>query len=209
MTTAGAIAKLRSEYADATGVATEFRGEHSVAVARDRIVEVCAFLKKDCGFDMLTDLSGIDHYGEEPRYEVEYLLYSMADRCHLRLKVRLAETDAVIASVTPVWQAANWHEREAFDMYGIQFTGHPNLKRILMWEGYPYHPLRKDFPLAGMPAELPDTAEGAGAVASAPMAGGPFVPGPGRQTISREPRQYDTGVEQIVKIKSLTKKETV
>jgi NADH-quinone oxidoreductase subunit C len=123
--------------------------------------------------------------------------------------VRVPETDAVVPSVTSVWQGANWHEREAYDMYGIRFIGHPNLKRILMWEGYPYHPLRKDFPLSGMPAELPDTAEGAGDVAAAPMAGGPFVPGAGTQTLSREPRQYDTGVEQIVKIKSLTKKETV
>jgi NADH-quinone oxidoreductase subunit C len=210
MTPQDAIARLNAAFPDVASGATEFRGEHSVSIARERLVDACRFLKLQCGFTMLTDLSGVDHYGEEPRYEVEYLLYAMDHRCHLRLKVRLAEQDAVIPSVTGVWQGADWHEREAFDMFGIRFDGHPNLKRILMWEGYPHHPLRKDFPLAGLPAELPDTAEGAGRVDSAPMAGGPFVPGTGnRSTISREPRQYDTGVEQFVKIKNPVKKESV
>jgi NADH-quinone oxidoreductase subunit C len=210
MTPNDAIARLRARFGDGVGAVTEFRGETSVAVAREHIAAVCLFLKTECGFDLLTDLSGIDHYGEEPRYEVEYLLYALAQRCHLRLKVRVPEEDPAVDSVTSVWQTANWHEREAFDMFGLVFRGHPNLKRILMWEGYPHHPLRKDFPLAGMPAELPDTAEGAGRVESAPMAGGPFVPGTGTSsTVAREPRQYDTGVEQIVKISSPTKKEPV
>ncbi len=210
MTPQLAIQTLHERFTDAVSNATTFRDEHSISVALPRIAEVCTFLKKECGFDMLTDLSGLDHYGEQPRFEVEYLLYSMTDHCYLRLKVRVPEQDPVVPSVTGVWQGANWHEREAYDMFGIRFSGHPNLKRILMWEGYPYHPLRKDFPLAGLPAELPDTAEGAGRVNVAPMAGGPFVPGTGtRSTIYREPRQYDTGVEQFVKIKNPTKKEQV
>ena len=106
-------------------------------------------LKGECGFDMLTDLSGVDNYGEDPRYEVDYLLCSLAHRCHLRLKVQVSEDDLVVDTVTGVWRTADWHEREAYDMFGIRFRGHPNLKRILMWEGYPYFPLRKDFPLAG------------------------------------------------------------
>lgn len=209
MTPSDAIAQVREHFADAIGPATEFRGEHSIAVARERIAEVCRFLKSTCGFDMLTDLSGIDHYGDAPRYEVGYVLYAMAHRCYLRLKVGVPEEDPALDSVSGIWQTANWHEREAFDMFGLSFRGHPNLKRILMWEGYPHHPLRKDFPLAGLSAELPVTAEDAGRANVAPMAGGPFVPGPGRATISREPRQYDTGSEQIVKISSPAKKEAV
>jgi NADH-quinone oxidoreductase subunit C len=210
MNPSAAIALLQERFGDAIGAVVEFRGEHSVTVAPGKIVDVCSFLKKECGFDMLTDLSGVDHYGEEPRYEVAYILYSLQDHVHLRLKVRIPEGDASVDSVSGVWQTANWHEREAFDMYGIRFKGHPNLKRILMWDGYPYHPLRKDFPLAGLPTDLPATAEDAGRVQAAPMAGGPFVPGTRtNSTVFREPRQYDTGVEQIVKISNPTKKEQV
>lgn len=210
MTLQDSIQRLRDSFPDAVGTVTEFRGETSIGVPADRILAVCRFLKSECGFDMLTDLSGVDHYGEEPRYEVEYLLYSMTDRMHLRLKVRIPESSMEVDSVTSVWQTANWHEREAFDMYGLKFTGHPNLKRILMWEGYPHHPLRKDFPLAGLPSELPATADNAGSVETAPMAGGPFIPGTGtRSTVSREPRQFDTGMEQIVKISNPFKKESV
>jgi NADH-quinone oxidoreductase subunit C len=158
----------------------------------------------------LTDLSGVDNYGEDPRYEVDYLVYSLAERSHLRLKVRVSEDDMVVDSVTGVWRGADWHEREAFDMFGIRFRGHPDLKRILMWEGYPHHPLRKDFPLAGIPAELPETAVNADTVRSAPMLGGPFVTGSGtRSSIRREPRQYDTIAEQQEKLANPTKKESV
>ncbi|HUJ72564.1 MAG TPA: NADH-quinone oxidoreductase subunit C, partial [Verrucomicrobiae bacterium] len=158
MTPQAAIDRLRVRFGDAISAPVEFRGEITITVSRDKIAAACQLLKTECGFDMLTDLSGVDNYGEDPRYEVSYLLYSLADRCHLRLKVRVSEDDLVVDSVTGVWQTANWHEREAFDMFGIRFRGHPNLKRIIMWEGYPHHPLRKDFPLAGIPAELPETA---------------------------------------------------
>lgn len=204
------ITQLQEKFPGAIGLTTLFRGETSIAVQREKIVEVCRYLKTSCGFDMLTDLSGVDFYGEEPRYEVDYLLYSMTDLIHLRLKARVAESSMEIDSVTSVWQTANWHEREAFDMFGLRFKGHPNLKRILMWEGYPHHPLRKDFPLAGLPAELPSTAVNAGRVETSPMAGGPFVPGTGVQgTTAREPRQYNTGSEQIIQITNPFKKESV
>jgi len=112
--------------------------------------------------------------------------------------------------VTGVWRTANWHEREAFDMFGLRFHGHPNLKRILMWEGYPYYPLRKEFPLAGIPTELPETAVNADAVRAAPMLGGPFVAASGTQSsLRREPRQYDTLAEQEAALKNPTKKEPV
>jgi NADH-quinone oxidoreductase subunit C len=208
MTPQQAVEQLKIQFGQGIGDPKEFRGEVTVTVTREQIVPACKFLKKDCGFDMLTDLSGVDNYGDDPRYEVDYLLYSFTHHCWLRLKVAVPEDDMVVATVTGVWRGADWHEREAFDMYGIRFRGHPNLKRILMWDGYPYHPLRKDFPLAGVPTELPATAVDAGAVERAPMLGGPFVAGSGsRSSLRKEPRQYDTIAEQQEKLASPTKKE--
>ncbi|MCS7049058.1 MAG: NADH-quinone oxidoreductase subunit C [Verrucomicrobiae bacterium] len=205
-----AVEKLRAQFGEAIGPMTEFRGETTVRVAREQILEVCRYLRDECGFNMLTDVAGVDNYGEDPRYEVVYHLYSMADKQMLRLKVGVPEDDLVVDSVVSVWRTADWHEREAYDMFGIRFRGHPNLKRILMWEGYPYHPLRKDFPLAGLPAELPETAVEAGRVEAAPMLGGPFVPAIGtRSSVLREPRQVDTVVENIERVKNPTKKELV
>ena len=210
MTPQTAIDRLKALYRDAVSATVEFRGESSITVSREKIVAICQFLKRECDFDMLTDLSGVDNYGEDPRYEVDYILYSLEHRCHLRLKVRVSEEDMIVDSVTSVWRGADWHEREAFDMYGIRFRNHPNLKRILMWEGYPYHPLRKDFPLAGLPAELPETAVNADTVRSAPMLGGPFVAASGtRSSIRREPRQTDTISEQQDNLANPTKKESV
>lgn len=218
---AATLEKLRSSFGDAIGPVHEFRGEHSVSVNAERIRDVCATLKREHSFNVLTDLSGVDHYGEEPRFEVVYLVYSTVHRCHLRLKARVAEESPTIDSVVSVWSGADWHEREAFDMFGIEFRGHPNLKRILMWPGYPHFPLRKDFPLAGLPAELPDTAsDAAGSVVRAPMAGGPFVAASamhvgaagadGRpSSIRREPRQYDNAAEQLVKLRVPSRKESV
>ena len=210
MTPQSAIDRLTVRFGDAISAPVEFRGEITITVAREKIAAICELLKKECGFDMLTDLSGVDNYGEDPRYEVSYLVYSLTHRCHLRLKVRVSEDDLIVDSVTSVWQTANWHDREAFDMFGIRFRNHPNLKRILMWEGYPHHPLRKDFPLAGIPTELPETAVDADSVRRAPMLGGPFVAASGtRSSIRREPRQYDTIAEQQDKLANPTKKESV
>ena len=106
-------------------------------------------------------------------------------RLHLRLRTAVSEEKSELPTVTTVWRTADWHEREAFDMMGIRFGGHPDLRRILMWEGYPYFPLRKDFPLAGKPSDLPEVAF----TKPAPQEGGPFVtlPGGGNSTV-REPR---------------------
>ena len=198
MTPQQAIEKLPGR----VGEALEFRGEVTAFVERAKIVEACRYLKLECGFEMLTDIAGVDNYGVHPRYEVVYHLYSMANRCWLRIKVSVPEDDMLLDTVTGVWRTADWHEREAFDMYGIRFRNHPNLKRILMWEGYPYYPLRKDFPLAGMDTELRDAEAGAGKAEAAPMLGGPFVAGAGERTaVRREPRQYDTAAEQQDKLK--------
>jgi NADH-quinone oxidoreductase subunit C len=209
MTPADAIRLLQDTFGDAVRDPVEFRGEHSITVERARIVEACRLLKSK-GFIMLVDLSGVDHYGDEPRFEVAYHLRSMKPFAEVRLKVFLSGREPEVDTVTTVWQTADWHEREAWDMLGIRFRGHPNLKRILMWEGYPYHPLRKDFPVAGLPCDLPATAVDAGGAEAAPMAGGPFVPGTGtRTTLAREPRQYDTAAEQAVKQASPVKDEPV
>ena len=182
------------------GEPVEFRGEVTVTVARDKILEACRYLKGQCGFDMLTDIAGVDNYGDDPRYAVVYHVYSLTHRCMVRLKVAVPEDDMLVDSVVPVWRTADWHEREVFDMFGIRFRNHPNLKRILMWDGYPYHPLRKDFPLAGRETELPETAVNAGKVEPAPMLGGPFVTTPGAGTaVRREPRQADTAAERTEK----------
>jgi NADH-quinone oxidoreductase subunit C len=163
----------------------EFRGETSLTVEAHQITEVCAFCKNTLQFDYLLDLSGIDHLGEDPRFEVVYELYSLAKGEWLRLKVRVSEDHPELPSVISVWATADWHEREAFDMYGIRFIGHPDLRRILMWDGYPFYPLRKDFPLGGKPSEMPDVAFSD----SAPLEGGPFVTVSGTATVKdREPR---------------------
>jgi NADH-quinone oxidoreductase subunit C len=178
--------KLKEKFGDLISAPAEFRGEVAVKVAdAERIVEVCAFAKKDLGFDYLVDLSSVDNYGEDPRWTVVYELAGMSHGCHLRLKTDVNEEKSELPTVTTVWKTADWHEREAYDMMGIRFRGHPDLRRILMWDGYPYFPLRKDFPLAGKSSELPDIAF----TKAAPLEGGPFVTIPGgKDSMAREPR---------------------
>lgn len=178
--------KLHEKFGELVSAPTEFRGEPSVKVAdAERIVEVCAFAKKELGFDYLVDVSSVDNYGEDPRWTVVYHLYGIASKQYLRLSVSVSEEKSELPTVTTVWRTADWHEREIYDMMGIRFRSHPDLRRILMWEGYPYFPLRKDFPLAGKPSDLPEVAFSK----PAPLEGGPFVTAPGgKDSIEREPR---------------------
>jgi NADH-quinone oxidoreductase subunit C len=132
--------------------AKEFAGEITLFADRDRIVEVCRAFKND-GWVYLVDLAGLD-YSKYPghtglRFSVAYTLYSFAKNNRVRLRVWTGENEPV-PSVTSVWKTANWHEREVYDMFGIEFSGHPNLERILMWEGFNGFPLRKDFPIRGI-----------------------------------------------------------
>ena len=129
----------------------EFRGETTVVVAANRLVGVCEFLASDPSlrFTFLGDLTPVDRFPLEPRFELNYQLLSIEKVLRLRLRVKLAGADPSIQTVTGVWPTANWHERETFDLFGIRFHGHPDLRRILMpedWEGYP---LRKDYPVEG------------------------------------------------------------
>jgi NADH-quinone oxidoreductase subunit C len=123
-------------------------GDDTALVRRERIVDICAFLRDEpeCLFDFAMDLTGVDYLGETPRFEVVYHLYSMKNRQRVRIKVRLHEEDPVIDSVVSVWPGIDWYEREAYDMYGIAFRNHPNLKRILLYDEFVGHPLRKDYP---------------------------------------------------------------
>ncbi len=125
------------------------RGELTLVIRPDRIQRVCEFLKGQRGYRYLSDVTAVDWFPSEPRFEVIYHLYSHDRKERLRLKSRLSETAAEIASVVPVWGAANWYEREVFDLFGIQFRGHPHLRRILMPEDWQGHPLRKDYPITG------------------------------------------------------------
>jgi NADH-quinone oxidoreductase subunit C len=133
----------------------EFRGELTLVIRKNDIVEVCNFLKHDYSFDALRDLCGLDMNTPVDRFFVVYTLYSLSARCRIRLKVQVDEKDLNVPTVTGVWSTANFHEREAYDMFGIIFTGHPDLRRIYMPEEFEYFPLRKDFPLMGIPDSIP------------------------------------------------------
>ncbi|MCX8031714.1 MAG: NADH-quinone oxidoreductase subunit C [Thermodesulfovibrionales bacterium] len=127
----------------------EFRGQVSLTLKKEKIKEILKYLKEEKGFNHLQDLCGVDYFPLKPRFEVVYNLYNIQERIHLRLKAKVDEESAQIDSIIDLWQGADWHERECFDMFGISFTGHPYLKRILMPEDWNGYPLRKDYPLKG------------------------------------------------------------
>ncbi len=178
--------KIKAKFGDLISEPAEFRGEITVKLAdAEQIAAVCEFAKGQLGFDYLVDISSVDNYGDDPRWTVVYHLRGLKSGNELRIETSVSEEKSELPSVLPVWATANWHEREIYDMMGIRFSGHPDLRRILMWEGYPYFPLRKDFPLAGKPSELP----GVAFTKPAPLEGGPFVTvAGGKDAISREPR---------------------
>ena len=148
----------------------------TVEIPAADLLAAVRFLRDEQSFDLLADLCGVEWKDRSTRFGVVIHLLSTTQRAYVRLHVP-ALGDCV-PSVSSLHPGANWHEREAFDMFGITFTGHPDPRRILMWDSYPYHPLRKDFPLAGIEVPLPaaDVAEVTGqTVEPAPMMGGPFV----------------------------------
>lgn len=126
-----------------------------LTVPAERLVDVLAVLRDACGFEMLTDITGVDWLPREPRYDVNYHLLSLDDNTRLRVRVQLADAEELrVPSATAVWPAANWMEREVYDFFGVVFTGHPDLKRILMPDEWIGHPLRKDYPVGGVPVEF-------------------------------------------------------
>lgn len=188
MNSSEAVEKIEAKFQGNILLKNSFRDELSLTVTKDSLIEIMTFCKKDLGFDYLVDLTAVDNLGVNPRYEVVYELYSYSDSCHLRIKVGVDESEREVPSVVSLWPTANWHEREAFDMIGVTFSDHPDMRRILMWEGYPYYPLRKDFPLAGKTSDMPDVAFSE----PVPLEGGPFVTSPSSATTDkREPRSRE------------------
>jgi NADH-quinone oxidoreductase subunit C len=189
--------KIKAKFGDLISEPTEFRGEITLKLAdAEKIFDVCQYAKRSLGFDYLVDICSVDNYGEDPRWTVIYHLRGVANGQDLRIKTDVSEEKSELPSVLPIWRTANWHEREVYDLMGIRFSGHPDLRRILMWEGYPYHPLRKDFPLAGKPTDLP----GVAFTKVTPMEGGPFVTLPSSSdSIAREPRvRVPEGAERAI-----------
>ena len=145
------IRKLKGWDPHAIAESILFRGEMTLLIPREHLVRIAEFVRSDgeLRFTFLSDITAVDRFPIEPRFELNYHLLSIERRERLRLKIRVQGKDPVVPSVTPVWPTANWHEREAFDLFGERFEGHPDLQRILMpddWEGYP---LRKDYPVEG------------------------------------------------------------
>lgn len=143
--------KVQKKFPESVLGASSFRGENTLIIRVEDILPICRFLRDDpeLSYDFLTDLCGVDFYPREPRFEVIYHLCAMKTKSRLRLKTSLPGTAPHLTSVVSVWKGADWMEREVFDMFGIKFDGHPDLRRILLtpdWEGYP---LRKDYPLRG------------------------------------------------------------
>jgi NADH-quinone oxidoreductase subunit C len=142
--------RLKQRCAEMIIETVEFRGQVSVTVKRDRMLDVMGFLRSasDLSFDFLVALCGVDYLGRKtPRFEVVYNLLSIRHRHAIRIKVPVPEETCFIDSVVPLWAGANWHERECYDLFGIEFRGHPDLRRILMPDDWTGHPLRKDYPI--------------------------------------------------------------
>jgi NADH-quinone oxidoreductase subunit C len=145
------VARIRAAHPAAIARLISFRGELTVVVPGEHLRSLAEFLvgEEDLAFNFLSDITGLDRFPIEPRFELNYHLLSLSRRDRVRLRVCLSGDSPVVETVVPVWPTANWHEREIFDLFGVRFEGHPNLKRMLLpddWEGYP---LRKDYPVEG------------------------------------------------------------
>jgi NADH-quinone oxidoreductase subunit C len=146
---------LKGQFGEAVAGSEVFRDQLSVVVSPARVADVCSFCRDDdrLRFDMLADLTAVDFRPRKPRFQVVYNLYSFRDNDRLRLKAPVEENETM-ATVEGVWKAANWLEREVYDLFGIVFENHSDLRRILLWDGYVGHPLRKDFPMHGVPQKV-------------------------------------------------------
>jgi NADH-quinone oxidoreductase subunit C len=145
-----AVIKLKEKFASSIVDVVEFRGEVTVTVTKSNIIDILSFLKSSLSFNLLTDVTAIDYLGKKTeRFMMVYQLYSIPNKDRLRIKAAVAENECNIQSATQVWQTANWLEREVYDLFGINFENHPDLRRILMTPEWVGHPLRKDYPLQG------------------------------------------------------------
>ena len=151
-----AVRKLKEKFPASILDVKIFRDEVNITVQKKDIFEICKLLHSDpdLQYHMLTDLCGVDLFPETPRFEVVYHLNSIKNNQRLRLKAKVGEKES-ISSVESIWKVANWYEREAYDLFGIPFENHPDLRRIMLWDGYDGHPLRKDFPVEGPDFDKP------------------------------------------------------
>jgi NADH-quinone oxidoreductase subunit C len=151
-----AVEKLKEKFPNSILEVTTFRGEVTIMISKGELLEICKFLHSDpdLQYHLLTDLCGLDFFPQVPRFGVAYLLCSLKNNQRLRLKVRVREQES-IPSVESVWKVANWYEREVYDLFGILFENHSDLRRILLWDGYEGHPLRKDYPTEGPDFDKP------------------------------------------------------
>lgn len=147
------IEKIKKDFGEDIIEVSEFRGEVTIIVNKDKNIEFLSYLRKEFSIDFLVDVTAVDWYPKKPRFEVVYSLYSLNLKERLRVKVPVDDGEKV-RSATQLWKGAGWLEREVYDMFGIEFEGHPDLRRILLWDDFPGHPLRKDFPLRA-DVELP------------------------------------------------------
>lgn len=138
---------FRGKFPDDTLETHAFRGDETVVIKKEALLKAAAFLRDELGFDFLMDLTAADYLPREPRYELVCHFYSSKHNYRLRLKCPVEGADPKVASLTSLWAGANWFEREVYDMFGLKFEGHPDLRRILMYDGFEGHPLRKDYPL--------------------------------------------------------------
>lgn len=148
-------AALKETFKDEVVSTAVYKDEFTAMVKKSAIKHVCNYVKFQQGFNYCADICGTDRFTEEDRFEVVYNLLNLATKTRIRLKVWVDETDLHVPSVVEVWPAANWHERETFDMYGVIFDGHPDLRRMYMPEDFEYFPMRKDYPLIGVPGSIP------------------------------------------------------
>ena len=134
MTALESAQKIKAKFGEVVTEPQEFRGDIAITLTdAEKVFDLCTFAKTQLGFDYLVDISSVDQYGDAPRWVVVYHLRNLSAVTELRLKVEVSEAKSELPSVVPLWRTANWHEREVYDMMGIRFSGHPDLRRILMW----------------------------------------------------------------------------
>ncbi len=151
------VNSLKEKFGKAVEEVTDFRNDLSITITKDKLIDIVKFLKEnpELQFIMCKDVTAIDWATRKNRFTAVYHIYSFKLNFSLRLKVNIEENPPAVESVVSIWSSAEWYERETFDMYGIEFMNHPDLRRMYMPEGFEYHPLRKDFPLLGIPGSMP------------------------------------------------------
>jgi NADH-quinone oxidoreductase subunit C len=149
MKTSLTLKKLTEKFPASVIETHSFRNDDTAVVKKEDLLKIFSFLRDDPEllYNFMMDITAVDYMGRDPRFEVVYHLYSLKHNLRVRIKARVSESDCAIDSATSLWNSANWSEREVYDMYGIRFLGHPNLKRILLYEEFQGHPLRKDYPV--------------------------------------------------------------